>query len=164
MLKEIKAETLEPSPMPVGIVASLYNSRFVDGMLEGVMDVLKGVGMPEESIHLIRVPGAYEIPLITSKMGALRHPRFGALLCLGVVIQGATQHARLITEAVTHEITRQQSHFGIPIIHEVLLVENETQAQERCLDPKFNRGGEAAQTALKMAQLAQHINNQYLLD
>ena len=66
MLKEIKAEVLEPSPMPVGIVASLYNSRFVDGMLEGAMDVLKGVGMPEESIHLIRVPGAYEIPLITS--------------------------------------------------------------------------------------------------
>jgi 6,7-dimethyl-8-ribityllumazine synthase len=164
MLKEINADKLEPSPMPVGIVASEYNELFVQGMLDGAMTLLLESGMLEEAIHLVRVPGAYEIPLITSKMCHSRHPRFGAIICLGVVIQGETHHARLITEAATHEITRQQAQFGIPIIHEILLVESEDQARKRCLDPVHNRGAEAAQTALKMARLSHKINQDYLLE
>lgn len=161
MLKEIKITDISCCNLPIAIIASKYNGAFVQGLLDGVEDTLLRVGMPEDDVITIRVPGAYEIPVMASKIARCNTRKFGAIICLGVVVQGETEHARLITEAVTFELAKLQTTQGLPIVHEVLLVQNEQQARARCLDEKHNRGREAAQTALEMASLVQEFDKRF---
>ena len=109
------------------------------------------------AVEVIRVPGAFEIPLVAAQLAELG-PRgsgaangFSAIICLGVIIRGETVHAAHIGENVSRALMDLQLREGVPIIHEVLLLEDEQQAQARCLSKTHNRGAEAAQTALVMA-------------
>ena len=149
MLK--KNQTTQPTA--VGgryvIVASQYNAVYVDGLVKFAKRTLKQAGA--RKIEIVRVPGAFEIPVVANRFAALDHSRPDAILCLGVIIQGATAHANHIGGAITNALMDIQLKHGVPCIHEVLLVENEDQAQARCLDPRTNRGVEAAQTAMAMA-------------
>jgi len=129
----------------------------VDSMLEAAERELKAAGV--RSIQIVRVPGAFEIPTVAAKLAGRKKPPFSAILCLGVVIRGETAHAQLISEAVSLGLAQLQINHQIPIIHSVLLLENEAQAQARCLDPKHNRGLEAAHTALAMAQVMRGLSN-----
>ena len=131
------------------IVASQYNSEFVEGLLTHAQKEL-AVLMPESSIQHVQVPGAFEIPLAVQEVAE----RGGvvAIIALGVIIQGETQHARLIAEAVTRSLLELSLAHRVPVIHEVLLVENEAQARARCLETEGNRGTEAARIAVRMAQ------------
>jgi 6,7-dimethyl-8-ribityllumazine synthase len=135
------------------IVASLYNRRYVDSMLRCAKAGLKAGGA--EHVRVIRVPGAFEIPAVVGRLAQADgiEGRPSAIVCLGVVLRGETTHADHIVQGVTHALARVQVDHAIPIIHEVLLLENEDQARRRCLDPAYNRGAEAAQTALKMARI-----------
>ena len=137
------------------IIASKYNPRYVDSMLRAAKAILTKAGA--ENVKVIRVPGAYEIPVVAARLARAEH-RYSAIVCLGVVIRGETQHAQLIGEAVTTALTQLQVAHEIPIIHEVLLLENHDQAKVRCLDKNHNRGGEAAQTALDMAALMRGLD------
>jgi 6,7-dimethyl-8-ribityllumazine synthase len=134
-----------------GIVAGSYNARHVDAMIEAARARLQQASAL--SIEVVRVPGAYEIPLIAATWARTRPNHWSALICLGVIIRGQTAHAQLIGEAVTRGLMETQLTYHLPIIHEVLLVENEEQADKRCLDPEHNRGLEAAETALHMTLL-----------
>jgi 6,7-dimethyl-8-ribityllumazine synthase len=133
------------------IVASTYNARYVDGMLGPAQRTLEAAGA--KSIQVVRVPGAFEIPVVAVRLARRRSPRLSAIVCLGVILRGATAHAQFIGEAVTQALMQIQIETGIPVIHEVLLLENPQQAEMRCLDPEHNRGVEAAQTALTMGAL-----------
>ncbi len=132
------------------IVASNYNARYVDSMLRAAKQTLAGAKAWQ--IDVFRVPGAYEIPVVVARL-LHAETRYSSIICLGVVIRGETSHAQLVAEAVTNAITNLQIAHEIPIIHEVLLLENEEQAKVRCLDKDHNRGAEAAQTAISMATL-----------
>ena len=130
-------------------MASRYNSGYVDGMLNAAVSELKRAGA---KVQIVRVPGAYEIPVVVAKLSTL-DPRPSAVICLGVILRGATTHAQHIGEAVSDALMQIQLKHGVPVIHEVLLLENKEQAEARCLDPKHNRGVEAAQTAMEMARV-----------
>jgi 6,7-dimethyl-8-ribityllumazine synthase len=133
------------------IVASKYNGRYVDAMLRSALAELKRAGAKE--VKVVRVPGAYEIPVVTARLARLPGGALNAIICLGVILRGATTHAAHIGEAVSQALMDIQVSTEVPVIHEVLLLENEQQAKERCLSRTHNRGTEAAQTALAMAKV-----------
>lgn len=152
MLKPLKTKTARASGGTFAIVASKYNARYVDAMLRAAQAELKRAGA---KVLVVRVPGAYEIPVVAAKLARRSTPnsQLSAILCLGVILRGATTHAQHIGEAVSNALVQIQIMYEVPVIHEVLLLENEQQARERCLDKRHNRGTEAAQTALEMARV-----------
>jgi 6,7-dimethyl-8-ribityllumazine synthase len=131
------------------IVASRYNGHYVNAMLKAARAELLAAGVDE--LRVIRVPGAFEIPAVVARLARLTAPGFDAILCLGVILRGQTTHAEHIGTGVTQALIQLQVETGRPLIHEVLLLENEEQARARCLSRDHNRGTEAAQTALAMA-------------
>jgi 6,7-dimethyl-8-ribityllumazine synthase len=149
MLKPIQRTRTRRAEGAFAIVASKYNARYVDAMLRAARKSLVGAGA--QKILVVRVPGAYEIPVVAARLARAHTPPLSAIICLGVILRGATTHAQNISEAVSFALAKIQVLHEIPVIHEVLLLENEQQARERCLSREHNRGTEAAQTALAMA-------------
>ncbi len=150
MLKKNRPKKIPARGGTFAIVASKYNARHVDAMLRAAQSELKRAGA---AVRVVRVPGAYEIPVVVAKLARTASPPFSAIICLGVILRGATTHAQHIGEAVSNALVQIQIRHEVPVIHEVLLLESEQQARERCLDKKHNRGTEAAQTALEMARV-----------
>jgi 6,7-dimethyl-8-ribityllumazine synthase len=162
VLKPVKSKTFRAGAARFAIVASRYNATYVDAMLRAARSELKQAGASE--IKVVRVPGAFEIPVIASFLAQASSPprpgeavSFSAIICLGVILRGQTVHAAHIAEAVSRALMQIQLRDGVPVIHEVLLLENEEQAKARCLGRKHNRGAEAAQTALAMAELMERL-------
>jgi 6,7-dimethyl-8-ribityllumazine synthase len=108
-------------------------------------------------LQIVRVPGAFEIPVVAARLARTSYPRLAGIICLGVILRGQTVHAAHIGEAVSTALMQLQLQYEIPVIHEVLLLENEQQAKVRCLGRKHNRGAEAAQTALAMAEVMENL-------
>lgn len=133
------------------LVAARYNSRYVEGMLRAAKAELLAAG--SAVIEIIRVPGAFEIPLAAAVLARRTERRPEAIVCLGVIWQGETPHAQHIGEAVTTALMQLAVETGVPVVHGVLTIAQPAQAQVRCLEPKTNRGTEAARTALAMARL-----------
>jgi len=135
------------------IVASQYNSLYVNAMLRAAKAELVGANA---SVRIVRVPGAFEIPVVAAGL-ARSSVEWSGIICLGVILRGATTHAQHIGEAVSDALMQIQTQYGVPVIHEVLLLENEAQAKARCLGKTHNRGTEAAQTALTMARVMKSL-------
>lgn len=155
MLKKNKESKARNVGGHYAIVASRYNQLYVDTMLDAAQRCLEAAGA--ESIRVIRVPGAYEIPVVAARLARASVPPLSAIICLGVILRGATTHAQHVGEAVSNTLSQVQALHEVPIIHEVLLLENEKQAKERCLSKDHNRGEEAAQTALAMAEVMRSL-------
>ena len=155
MLKKAsKAKTNQVSGTRVTIVASRYNARYVNSMLRAAKTEL---AKAKVAVEVVRVPGAFEIPAVASALaGCLANP-VDAILCLGVILRGETTHAEYIGQAVTGALAQLQVEHSLPVIHEVLLLENVQQAKERCLDARNNRGIEAARTAVEMTRVMRRV-------
>jgi len=155
MLNEVKAAAAHDGrEHHFAIVASKYNARFVDGMVEAAKQTLEKANAA--SVRVVRVPGAFEIPVVAAALA--KDEEVSAIICLGVILRGETTHAQHIGEAVSQALAQVQVRYRIPVIHEVLLLENEAQAEARCLNPKHNRGVEAALTALEMAAVMDSLS------
>lgn len=152
MLKKISRKKIAAGDGRFVIVASTYNARYVDAMLRAATAEIRRAG---GALQIVRVPGAYEIPVVAARVA--RSHEVSAIICLGVILRGATTHAQHIGEAVSNALAQVQVQHEVPVIHEVLLLENEQQARERCLGRTHNRGIEAAQTALEMARVMQGL-------
>jgi 6,7-dimethyl-8-ribityllumazine synthase len=159
MLKPLKPIKIRGGRGEFAIVASRYNARYVNAMVKSASMEFRRAGVKQ--VRVIRVPGAYEIPVVAARLArtasavaaAGGSPAPSAIICLGVILRGETTHAAHIGEAVSQALMQIQLEHGVPVIHEVLLLENEEQARVRCLGKTHNRGAEAAQTALAMAKV-----------
>jgi len=150
-----------PRPQPsyvarqkFAIVASQYNAEFVQGMVNAAQRTLEEIA-PRSELNLYEVPGAFEIPVVLQEVAA--QGGCEAIIALGVIIRGETAHADLIGRSITDALQSIAMRFRIPVIHEVLLVDNEAQARERTLGEARNRGAEAAQAALQAAETMHDI-------
>lgn len=155
------SSALQPKPRIIGpkvricIVASKYNEKFTDALVENVIEEL-GELVPQGRVDLIRVPGAFEIPVMIASV--LERDPPACLIALAVIIRGSTEHADLVANSVTDALQRLAVSSLKPIINEVLLVEDEKQAYARCIGAQLNRGREAARAAAGMIDIFQELD------
>jgi len=150
--KNPKLKSKSSGGVSIAIVASRYNAEYVDAMLRAAKAELQNA---KAKVRVVRVPGAFEIPAVASKLATAG--RYSAIICLGVIFQGETSHAQHIGWGITHALAQIQVQTKIPVIHGVFLFEKEKHARVRCLGAKHNRGTEAARTALEMARVLTHL-------
>jgi len=141
-----------------GIVVSRFNSFISERLLEGAMDALRRSGAEDQDCSVVRVPGAFEIPLAAKKM--VKTGRFDAIICLGCVIRGATPHYAYIATEVTKGIASVSLENDIPIAFGVLTTETIEQAIERAGTKVGNKGFDAALSAIEMANLLRDIGKE----
>ena len=148
-MKEIIG-TLEAKGLKVGIVVSRFNSFLTEQLVKGAADAFVRLGGDEKNLVLVRVPGAYEIPLAAQK---LAKKGVDAIVALGAVVQGATAHADLINETTARAFNQISLEAGVPVLDGVVSAENLEQAIERCGTKQGNKGFAAMQSAIEMANL-----------
>lgn len=135
----------------VGIVVARFNEFITSRLLNGALDGLKRREVSEEDIQVAWVPGAFEIPLIASKMA--KSGRYDAVICLGAVIRGSTSHYDYVCNEVSKGIAAVSLETGVPVLFGVLTTENIEQAIERSGSKAGNKGAECAEGAIEMVNL-----------
>ncbi len=139
----------------IAIVASRFNEFITSRLLSGALDGLKRHDVKEENIHVAWVPGAFEIPLIASRLAASKS--YDAVICLGAVIRGSTSHYDYVCNEVSKGIASVSLSTGVPVMFGVLTTENIEQAIERAGSKSGNKGYDCALGAIEMASLMRQI-------
>ena len=141
--------------LKIGIVVSRFNHFITEKLLEGALDGVTSHGGEDQNITVVRVPGAFEIPLVAERMAA--SGKYDALVCLGAVIRGDTPHFEYVSDAVTRGIGKTIRDYRIPVGFGILTTNNVQQAMERAGSKDANKGYEAALTAIEMASIIRQI-------
>jgi 6,7-dimethyl-8-ribityllumazine synthase len=141
----------------VAIVAATYNPTYTDALVQSAREELAGGGISR--VEVVRVPGSFEIPVVAARLAQANDPDFEAIICFGAIFQGKTSHAQNIADSVSHSLADLQIQSGKPIIHGVLLFQDEEQARVRCFGKEHNRGIEAARTAIEMIRVMRSLQN-----
>jgi 6,7-dimethyl-8-ribityllumazine synthase len=149
-----KPRTLTGSKIRIAIVAAKFNAEFTDALVENAVQEIQ-LYSTSPRVDLIRVPGAFEIPIIAKTL--LEEEKPDCIIALGCIIRGGTGHADLVAKSVTNGLQQLALEFSTPVIHEVLLVEDEKQAYARCIGNKLNRGREAARSALDIIEVVTEV-------
>ncbi|HEY0635603.1 MAG TPA: 6,7-dimethyl-8-ribityllumazine synthase [Gammaproteobacteria bacterium] len=134
-----------------GVVVGRFNSFVVESLLDGALDTLKRHGAKEKDIEIVRVPGAFEIPLMAKRMAASK--RFDAVIALGAVIRGGTPHFEYVAGECTKGLASVMMEFDIPVAFGVLTVDTIEQAIERAGTKAGNKGVEATLSAIEMVNV-----------
>ena len=145
----------------ITVVAARYNEKYTDALLQNCLDELAEAA-PGVEVEVVRVPGAFEVPMMVKR--AIAHPVSGetpsAVIAFGVILRGSTAHADLIGTAITNQLMSISCESLVPVVHEVLLLNNEEQAFARCIASSLNRGREAARAAIAMLNLLQEQSDE----
>jgi 6,7-dimethyl-8-ribityllumazine synthase len=141
--------------MRIGIVAARFNAGLVDALAERAAATLVAAGVPAAAVETVRVPGSHEIPWAVQQLAA--SGRFDAVIGLGVLIAGDTNHHEMVGDAVAAALMRVSLDTRVPVINGVIVVNTLAQAEARATGP-INRGREFAAAALEMAALKQHLS------
>ena len=136
------------------IVASRYNGEFVQSMVDKAIAEISAVE-PNSKLEIVPAPGSFEIPVLARL--SIERAKPDAVICLGVIFEGKTGHADLIAASVSDSLSRMAVDTLTPVIHGVLLLQDEEQAHERCLGNEINRGTECARAAIQVLRAAHAI-------
>ena len=153
-MKEIVG-TFEAKGLKVGIVVSRFNSFLTEQLVKGAVDAFVRLGGAERDLTLVKVPGAYELPLAAKKLAAKKG--LNAIVALGAVVQGATAHAELINETTARAFNEISLETGVPVLDGVVSAETLEQAVERCGTKQGNKGFSAMQSAVEMANVLRQV-------
>ena len=138
------------------IVVSRFNGEITEGLLRGARAVFAEASVPEEDVTIVRVPGAFEIPITAQRLA--ESGEYDAIVCLGCLIKGDTMHFEYLAEAASHGIAQAAAATGVPMAFGVLTTLTEEQAVERSAEGPGNKGREAAAAAVEMAALFRKLD------
>jgi len=138
------------------VVVSRFNGEITEGLLAGARTALAEAAVPDDHITIVRVPGAFEIPVTALRLAKTGH--FDAVICLGCLIKGETMHFEYLAEAACQGIAAAATASGVPMAFGVLTALTDEQAQERAADGPGNKGREAAVAAGEMATLFRRVH------
>ena len=130
------------------IVASQFNADYVQGLIDHALVELRALN-PRAKIDILRVPGAFEIPIVVRELASNKSGH--AIIAIGVILKGETDHAKNLSHSVTAALQQVAVEHRVPVINVVLSFDDEAQARARCLENKINRGTEAARAAIEIA-------------
>ena len=153
-MKEISG-SFEAKGLKVGVIVSRFNSFLTEQLVKGAVDAFVRLGGDEKNLVLVRVPGAYELPLAAQTLA--RKKGVDAIVALGAVVQGATSHADLINETTARAFSQISLETGVPVLDGVVSAENLEQAVERCGTKQGNKGFSAMQSAIEMANVMKQV-------
>jgi len=153
-MKEVNGDLLAKG-LKMGLVVARFNSFLTDQLVKGAMDAFVRHGGCEEDVTLVRVPGAYELPIVAQKLA--QSGKVDAVVALGAVVQGATPHAGLINSTTSEAFSRISLKTGVPVLDGVVAAENLEQAVERCGTKQGNKGFAAMQAAIELANVLKQI-------
>ncbi|MBS3786491.1 MAG: 6,7-dimethyl-8-ribityllumazine synthase [Gammaproteobacteria bacterium] len=139
----------------VALVATRFNDFIVDRLVSGARDALVRHGVAEEALTLVRVPGAWELPVVADRLAASKD--YDAIVALGCVIRGGTPHFEYVAGECTKGLGQVATQHGIPVAFGVLTTDSIEQAIERAGTKAGNKGAEAALSALEMISLLRHL-------
>ncbi|NOQ52789.1 MAG: 6,7-dimethyl-8-ribityllumazine synthase [Desulfuromonadaceae bacterium] len=154
-MPEIIEGKLDATGFRFGLIVSRFNSFICDRLLEGAVDTLTRHGAEELQLSVVRVPGAFEIPLLAKKMA--ESGKYDAVICLGAVIRGATPHFEYVSSEVSKGVASVSLDSGLPVAFGVLTTDSVEQAIERAGTKAGNKGAEAAMSAIEMVNLMKVI-------
>jgi 6,7-dimethyl-8-ribityllumazine synthase len=143
--------TFATPPGRFAVVAARFNSLIVDPLVAGALDALKRHGVADDAIDLVRVPGSFEIPLVAQRLATSK--RYAAVICLGAVIKGDTDHYDFVAGETAGGVARAGLASGVPVVFGVLTCDTLEQALNRAGGKAGNKGADAALTAIEMANL-----------
>ncbi len=133
------------------LVAARFNAVVVDQLTAGALDALKRHGVADDKVDVVKVPGSFEIPVVAQRLG--KSGKYAAVICLGCIIRGDTDHYDHVAGAATNGIARAGLDAGVPVIFGVLTTDTLEQAVHRAGAKAGNKGFEAAVTAVEMVNL-----------
>jgi len=152
---QTRGENISPSKFRFAVLVSNFNAPVTEKLLRHCLQTLKEEGVPEKAVEVVRVPGAFELPVAAQALA--RAKKFDAIIALGCIIRGETPHDRYISQEVSRGLGQAALSTGVPVIFGVLTTLNEEQARARAGEGPRNKGREAALAALKMAGVFENL-------
>ncbi len=154
-MKEYQGKLLAPAKAKFAVLVSRFNEFITNKLLGGAKDALNRHGVADDDIEIVWSPGSFEIPLLALKLAS--SGRYAAVICLGAVIRGGTDHYQYVASEVTKGIAQATLQTGVPCIFGVLTCDTIDQAIERAGTKAGNKGADAATAAIEMANLIDQL-------
>ena len=156
-MPQVHEGSLDARELRLGLVVSRFNELFTDKLLSGALDCLKRHGADDRNVHVVRVPGSFEVPLAAKTLA--ESGRFEAIVCLAALVRGDTPHFELVAAEIARGIAQVSLASGVPVTFGVLTTDTLEQAVERSGTKSGNKGWDAAQSAIEMANVLRGLKS-----